>query len=163
MIPILLIGIIEFASIDACLLAISDIPVDAGDPPHNFPALQHVFHHYIPFKYSFRSAIRDMIFRNRYNNHCASYLYISFIHEKSATDVHKSYSITLPRWTLRFVSGLFLAALGYSKYEKGRFKGRQANDPSALLSGPNDSEALNSHIDRQDHVAMPLVHYQSAM
>ena len=63
---------LDFASIDACLLAISDIPVDPGDPPHNFPALQHVFHQYIFFKYSFRSAIRDMIFRNRCNNHCAS-------------------------------------------------------------------------------------------
>ena len=35
---------LDFASIDACLLAISDISVDPGEPPYNFPALKHLFH-----------------------------------------------------------------------------------------------------------------------
>ena len=48
-----------------------------------------------------------MIFRNRYNNHCASNPYISSMHEKSTTNIQKSYPIALPRWTLRFINGNF--------------------------------------------------------
>ena len=44
---------LEFASFDLCLLAISDNPVDTGEPPHDLPALQHLFHQHIPFGSSF--------------------------------------------------------------------------------------------------------------
>ena len=105
-----------------------------------------------------------MISRNLYNNHSVYDTYLSSIHQKSSTNIHKSYSIALPRWTLRFVSGLFLAALGYStRTHKGKVKGRQVNDPSAILSGPNDSRVLKSRIYRRYHIAMPPVHYQSAL
>ena len=105
-----------------------------------------------------------MLFRNTYNNHRASDPHLPSIRKKSAIDVTKSYSLALLRWILRFLDGLLLAALGYATREvKGKVKGRQVNDPSALLSGPNDSGALNSHIDRNDPIAMPKVHYQTAL
>ena len=101
-----------FASIDACILALSDIPVNLGEPLHDFPVLQHSLHKHIPFKASFRSDRRDMLFRNCYNNHCASNPYLSYIQKKSATGIQKSYSIALPHWTPPFVRVIFLAALG---------------------------------------------------
>ena len=105
-----------------------------------------------------------MLFRNRYNNDRAYNPYLSYIHEKSATDIQKSHSIALPCWKLRFVSGLFLAALGCNtRTHKGKVKVRQVNDPSDLLSGSNDSGYLSSHIDIQDPVAMPPVNYQYAL
>ena len=150
---------LDFASIDVYILALSNTPFNPGEPPHDYPALQHLFHQHIPFKASFRSARRDMISRNCYNNHCAYNPYISSIHHNLATDIQKSYSNALPRWTLRFVSGLFLAVLGYAtRAHKGKVKGRQVNDPSSLLLGPNDFRALNSNIDRRYPVAMPPVH-----
>ena len=39
-----------FASTDACLIDLSDIPVNPGEPPHNFPALQYLSHQHIPLK-----------------------------------------------------------------------------------------------------------------
>ena len=105
-----------------------------------------------------------MIFRKSYNNHLASNPYLSSIHEKSATNIQKSYSTALPHWTLRFVRGIFLAALGYAtRKHKGKFIERYVNDPSDLLLGPIDSGALNSHIYRQDPVTIPSVHYQSVL
>ena len=106
--------------------------------------MQHLFHQYIPFKVSFGSAIRDLLFSNSYNNHLDSYPYFSSIHKKSATNIHKSYSTSLPRWTLRFVSGFLLVSLGYAtRKHKGNFKGRKVNDPSDLILSPNDSGDLN--------------------
>ena len=105
-----------------------------------------------------------MILSNRYNNHHTSDPYLSSIHDKSATNIQKLYSIALPSWKLWFVSGLFLAALGYAtRKQKGDIKGIQVNDPSALFLGTNESGVLNSLIDRQDPIAIPPVHYQSAL
>ena len=58
-----------------------------------------------------------MMFSNRYNNHRVSDPYISSIHEKSTSNIHNYYSITIPHWTLRFVAGLFLTYLGYATRE----------------------------------------------
>ena len=141
--------LLDFTSIDACILALSDIPVNQGEPPHDFPEMQHLFHQHTPFKASFGSAIRDLLFSNSYNNHLDSDPYFSSIHKKSATNIQKSYPTALPRRTLDFVSGLLLVDLGYATCEhKGKVKGRKVNDPSDILSVPNDSGALNSHIDR---------------
>ena len=41
---------LDFASINACLFALSDISVNPGEPPHNFPTLQHLLHQHIPSK-----------------------------------------------------------------------------------------------------------------
>ena len=65
---------------------------------------------------------------------------------------------------MRFVNGLFLAAIGYATREvKGTIKGRPVNDPSALILGPDDSGALNSHIPKKDPLCVPPVHYQTAL
>ena len=80
---------LEFSSIDAYLLALSDIPVDPGEPPCYFPALQHLFHYHIPFKYLVKNARKDILFRNRYNNHRDYNSYLSSIHEKLATNTQK--------------------------------------------------------------------------
>lgn len=154
----------DFAAIDASLLALSSIPTDPGEPPHDFNRLHHLFHEHVPFKGHFHCSRKDVLKRNLYNNHRAADPFLASIHEKSAIDIQKSYSIALPRWILRFLDGLFLAALGYATREvKGKIKGRQVNDPSALVNGPDDTGALNSHISRSDPVAMPKVHYQTAL
>ena len=142
---------LDYASIDASLLALSSVQPDKGEPIHNFSRLSQLFHEHVPFKANFQCSRADMLFRNLYNNHRASDPYLPSIHKKSAVDIQKSYAIALPRWSLRFLKGLFIAALGYATREmKGKIKGRQVNDPSALLSGPDDTGALNSHIDRND-------------
>ena len=62
--------------------------------------------------------------------------------------------------TIRFFIGLLISALGYATHNnKGKVKGIQVNDPSAIILGTNDSGALKLHIDRQDLVALTLVHY----
>ena len=71
---------LDFVSINVCILALYDIPVFPEEPPHELPDLKHLLHHNIPFKASLRSAIRDMLFRNRYNNNCASEPYLYSIH-----------------------------------------------------------------------------------
>ena len=105
---------LEFTSINACILALSNIPVNPGELPHDFPVMKQFFHQHIPYKYSLRSARKYMMSSNRYNNHCASNPYISSIHEKLAINIQNYYSITIPHWTLRFVAGLFLTYLGYA-------------------------------------------------
>ena len=104
----------DFVSIDACLLALSNIPINPGEPLYYFPAMQPLLHQNTPFKVSLQSARKDMLFINRYNNHRASNSYLSSIHENSATGIQKSYSILLPLWTLRFFSGLFIDTLRYA-------------------------------------------------
>ena len=55
-------------------------------------------------------------------------------------------------------------ALGYNtRTHKGKIKERKVNDPSAILSGPNDSGTLKSHIYRWDPVAITPVYYQYAL
>ena len=129
---------IDLVPINACILALSNILIKPEEPPHDPPALQHLLHQNTTFKYSFRSARKDMIFTNHYNNHRAFNPYRSSIHEKSATNIQKSFSIAIPCWTHRFFRGLFLSALGYStRTHKGKVKGIHFNYPSALLSAPN--------------------------
>lgn len=155
---------LHYADIDACLLALSTIQPERGEPRHNFKHLSYLFHEHAPLKANFRCRRQDMLQRNQYNNHRAADPHLESIHQKTATDVQKSYAIAIPRWLLRFTPGLFLAALGYAIREaKGKVKGRQVNDPSALITGEDDTGALNSHIDRKDPIAMPPVHYQSAL
>ena len=105
-----------------------------------------------------------MLFRHKYNNHRAADPHIPSIVAKTASDVQKSYALALPRWSLYFLPGLFLAALGYATREmKGKVKGPPVNNPSALLTGPLDTGALNSHIHRDNPTKMPPVYYQTAL
>ena len=150
---------LDFVSIDTCLLDISDIPVDPGEPPHNFLDKQHLLHQHTPFKASFFSSIQYMLFKKRYKNYFASNPYLSFINKNFSTNIQKSYSIVLSCWTLRFFRGIFFDTLGYNTCNHTeKVKGIQVNDPSGLLLGPNDSMDLNLHIDIEDPVAMPPVH-----
>ena len=55
-----------------------------------------------------------MLFRKHYNNHRSSDPYLYSIHENSATNIQKFYSIALPLWTLCFFRRLLLAVLGYT-------------------------------------------------
>ena len=81
---------LDFSSIYACLLDLSDIPVNPGEPPHTFPAQKRLFCQHTPFKASLKSTRKDMLFRDHYNNHSASDPYLSSIHEKLATNIQKS-------------------------------------------------------------------------
>ena len=56
---------LNFASIDPCLIYLSNIPIKPGEPPHDFPMMQHLFHQHTPFKGLIRSAIKDILVRNR--------------------------------------------------------------------------------------------------
>ena len=63
--------------------------------------------------------------------------------------------MALPRWTLRFLSGLFITALGYAtRNHKGKVKGIQINGSSAIILVPNDSGALSLHIDSEYNIAI---------
>ena len=81
---------LNFISIDARLLSLSDIPANPGETLHDLPALQHLFRQHISFKDSFQSTRKDIMFRNHYNNHRAFDPCLSSIHEKSSTDIQKS-------------------------------------------------------------------------
>ena len=155
---------LSFRDIDASLKVLSTIKPAPDEPPHDYTLLHSLFHEQVPFHASFRCRREDVLGRNLYNNHRASDPHLADILKKTAVDVQKSYAIALPRWILYFLPGLFLAALGYAIRElKGKIKGRQVNDPSAHVTGPSDTGALNDHIHKSDPIAMPKVHYQSAL
>ena len=155
---------LNYKAIDSCLAALATIPQNPKEPPQNFELLHKLFHENVPFVSNFKCKRADMLTRHLYNNHRAADPHLSSILAKTAQDTQNSYTIALPRWTIRFVGGLFLAALGYATREvKGRIKGRPVNDPTALISGESDSGALNLHIPRDDPNKMPPVYYQTAL
>ena len=155
---------LDFDLIDSTLAAMATIPVPPDEPQHDFSKIHDIFHHGVPLHGCHSCDRRDIFQRNLYNNHRAADPYLTSIHEKSAIDVQKSYAIALPRWTLRFVNGFFLAALGYAIREhKCKIKGRQCNDPSAKVAGPSDTGAYNLHLDKKNRTQVPRVYYQTAL
>ena len=56
---------LDFASIDACIIALSDILVNPGETSYDFPGLQRLLHQHITFKASFQISRRDMLLSNR--------------------------------------------------------------------------------------------------
>ena len=84
---------LDYTEIDRVLKTLEDIPVDAGQPPHNFNLLRHIYHHGVPQKAHYECSRKDMFTRNLYNNHRA-------IHPKVASDIQNSNAIALPRWVL---------------------------------------------------------------
>ena len=152
---------VNFSAIDKALDTLSSIKPDEGQPTHDFDLLRKLYHHGVPHEATYTCDREDMLRRNLYNNHKAAHPHYSDIHSKVATDVQKSYAIALPRWILRFIDGLFLAAIGWAIRQKaGKTKGRQVNDPSALLH-PTDTGALNEHISLKDDC--PDIFYQTAL
>ena len=78
-----------------------------------------------------------MLFSNRYINHRASNPYLFCIHNISASNIQKSNSIALPRWTLRFVTGLFLVDLGCAtRKNKGRSNEDRSMTPLLFSRAP---------------------------
>ena len=155
---------LDFDTIDATLAAMESIPISEDEPQHDFASLHHIFHQGVPLTAAFHCDRGDVLARNLYDNHRAADPHVESILAKTAIDVSKSYAIALPRWCLRFIDGVFLAALGFATREhKGKVKGRQCNDPSAKITGPADTGALNDHIDRRDPIQMPKVYYQDAL
>ena len=152
---------VNFSAIDKALDTLSSIKPDEGQPIHDFDLLRNLYHHGVPHEATYTCDRNDMLRRNIYNNHKAAHPHYSDIHGKVATDIQKSYAIALPRWILRFIDGIFLAAIGWASRTKGgKTKGRQVNDPSALLH-PSDTGALNSKISLKDDC--PEVFYQTAL
>ena len=156
---------LDFSTIDATLSALEAMPLDdADEPPHDYESLHHIFHHGVPREGNLSCDRSDVLHRNLYNNHNAAHPHYPSILEKTAVDVSKSYALATPRWCFRFINGLFLAVLGYAIREsKGKLKGRQCNDPSAHISGPTDTGAVNDHIPKGHPRRCPPVHYQTAL
>jgi hypothetical protein len=151
---------VAFTAIDNALSTLQTIKPDQGQPMHDFNLLRNLYHHGVPHEATYTCDREDMLRRNLYNNHKAAHPHYNDIHSKVATDIQKSYAIALPRWIFRFIDGLFLAAIGWAIRQKaGKTKGRQVNDPSALLH-QNDTGALNEHISIKDDC--PEIFYQTA-
>ena len=154
---------LNFASIDACLLAFSDNPVYPGEPMDNFPALWHLLHHHIPFKASLRIYRKYMLFIKRHNNHHDSDP-IPILHSR---EVGHQYLGVLLHWSSPLETPLFqktfhLCPRLRHTQEQGKGQRAQVNDISALLLVPNESGALEFHIHREDPVTIPQMHYQYA-
>ena len=99
---------LDFSSIDACLIALSDIPFDPGKPLMNSPRCNTCSTSTYASKLHSGALEWDIISRKHYNNHLAPDPYLSSIKDKPATDTQKSYSIVLPHWTLSFSAEFFL-------------------------------------------------------
>ena len=137
---------LDFPEIDRVLNILSSIKPDKNQPTHDFNLLHHIYHQGVPQKASFECSRSDMLRRNLYDNHKQAHPHYNDIEPKIASDVQKSYALALPRWTLRFIDGLFLAAIGWvTRTKNGITKGRQVNDPSANLHC-QDTGAVNDQI-----------------
>ena len=153
---------LDFESIDKTLDKLSSIPPEPGQPNHDFDLLHDLYHQGVPRKSSYHCSRTDTFQRNLYNNHRAARPHYEAIIPKVASDVQKSYAIALPRWIFRFLNGVFISAIGWATRTKnGKVKGRQVNDPSALVNGPTDTGALNSYISVDTDC--PTVWYQTAL
>ena len=153
---------LDFETIDETLDKLKNIPPDPGQPRHDFDLLHKLYHHGVPHEATYRCSRRDTFQRNLYDNHDAAKPHLHDILPKVATDIQKSYAIALPRWMFRFLNGVFISAIGWAtRMKNGKTKGRQVNDPSALVTGPHDTGALNSYIDVERDC--PTVFYQTAL
>jgi hypothetical protein len=150
---------LDLPKIDETLKTLEEIPLKEGEPLHNYNLIHKIFHEGAPLSGNYKCDRQDMLLRNLYNNHPASREHSISIEEKIATDVQHSYAIAFPRWSLRFINGLFLAAMGWvTRIKNGINKGRQVNDPSTPILGPLDTGAINDHIPK--HMC-PEVYYQT--
>ena len=137
---------LDFKEIDRVLKILSKIKPDKNQPTHDFNLLKNIYHQGVPQRASFEGSREDMLLRNLYNNHKQSHPHYADIESKVATDIQKSYSLAFPRWTLHFIDGLLLAAIGWvTRTKNGVTKGRQVNDPSFNLH-PHDTGAVNDKI-----------------
>ena len=116
---------IDYPQLDHTLSILESIPPHESQPRHNFKALETLYHQGAPLRGVYSCSLQDMLARNIYDNHSAARPHYSSIHP-----LQKSYAIALPRWTLRFIDGLFLAAIGWAtRLKEGKIKGRQVNKP----------------------------------
>ena len=153
---------IDFPLVDSVLESLRDIEPSPTQPKHDFSLLHQLYHHGAPVKGQYACNRSDMLDRNIYDNHAAARPHLSSIIPKVSSDIQKSYALALPRWTLRFIDGLFLAALGWvTRLKNGTVKGRQVNDPSAHVVFPSDSGALNDHISVDTDC--PDIYYQTCL
>ena len=138
---------LDFPAIDATLQQLQSISVTNGQPLHDFDLLHQIYHEGAPSSGNYACDIKDMRERNLYDNHSAAQPHHDSIRPKIARDIQHSYAFALPRWMLRFIDGVMLAAIGWvSKTKNGKCKGRQVNDPSAHITGPQDTGAVNDQI-----------------
>jgi hypothetical protein len=150
---------LDFPTIDQTLKKLLQIPIQEGQPKHDFDLLHKIYHDGAPSSGNYTCDIEDMKSRNLYNNHSAASPHHDDIRPKIASDVQHSYALAFPRWILRFIDGILLAAIGWvSRIKNGKCKGRQVNDPSAHINGPKDTGAVNDQI--PDHMC-PDVYYQT--
>ena len=150
---------LDYPSIDKTLRKLLATPTTPGQPLHNFDLLHQIYHDGAPSSGHYSCTIDDMRSRNLYDNHAAAKPHHDSIRPKVATDIQKSYAIAFPRWIIRFIDGILLAAVGWiSRVKNGKCKGRQVNDPSAHITGPSDTGAVNDQI--PDDLC-PEVYYQT--
>ena len=138
---------LDFPLIDKTLNKLSTIPIAKGEPRHDYHLLHKIYHDGAPSSGHFKCNRNDMLRRNLYDNHSAAHPHFDEIEPKIASDIQKSYALAFPRWTLRFIDGILLAAIGWaSRMKNGKIKGRQVNDPSFHLNTNNDTGAANDQI-----------------
>ena len=153
---------LDFPAIDKTLSILKKIKPDTGQPPHDYKKVSHLYHQGIPTFAHYSCKRKDTLARNLYNNHKAAHPHLEEICEKVAADVQKSYALALPRWIFRFIDGVFLAAVGWaSRVKNGVVKGRQVNDPSAHITGEDDTGAVNDQIPRNSDC--PSTHYANTL
>ena len=152
---------LDFPLIDRTLNSLSTIPIKKGEPRHDFHLLHKIYHDGAPSSGQFTCNRDDMLKRNLYDNHSAAHPHFDEIEPKIASDIQKSYALACPRWTLHFIDGLLLAAIGWaSRMKNGKIKGRQVNDPSFHINNSNeDTGAANDQICLDKG---PFVYYQTA-
>ena len=121
---------LDFPLIDSTLNKLSSIPLQKGEPRHDFDLLHKVYHDRAPSSGHFTCNRQDMLARNFYNNHSAAHPHFESIEPKIASDIQKSYAIALPRRILRFIDGLLIAAIGWASRQRSPSKRSIISSPS---------------------------------
>jgi hypothetical protein len=103
---------LDFPAIDATLQQLQSISVTNGQPLHDFDLLHQIYHDGTPSSGNYACDIKDMRARNLYDNHSAAQPHHDSIRPKIARDIQHSYAFALPRWIIRFIDGIMLAAIG---------------------------------------------------
>ena len=134
-------------------------PPSPGAPVVDFDRALHVLEHGAPIRASYVCRRIDVLQRNVYDNHASIGDEADAVFAKIVSECNNHFLIALPRWTWRFIYGVFLSPIGFVLRKS---KGRVVVDPSTHVLSEDDSGALNDHMNANAADDVPPTYYATA-
>ena len=145
--------------IRAAISEIRDLPILSGYPEVDFDRALHVLEHGAPIRATYSCSCADVHIRNLYDNHAIIADEAEAVMKKIISECNNHFLIAFPRWTWRFVYGIFLSPI---EFITRKAKGRVVVDPSTHIPPSDDSGAFNDRMDPSIIDDVPPTFYASA-